>query len=170
MSDRTIPRPETYVDLMWSVRYYLLSDFKQNWNMQINGYKQSNDFVKIPYLSSRVITCGRTDRHEQAKRRIPTFREQRATTPLNYLHNQLTSWSWPLLEKPPVVQLLKNFASFYGTRRFITVFTRALHWSLSWARSIQYTAPHPISRRSILISSIHLRPGQGAGTASRYSD
>jgi hypothetical protein len=22
----------------------------------------------------------------------------------------------------------------YGTRRFITVFTRALHWSLSWAR------------------------------------
>jgi hypothetical protein len=35
------------------------------------------------------------------------------------------------------VQLLKNFPAFYGTRRFITVFTRALHWSLSWARSIQ---------------------------------
>jgi hypothetical protein len=46
------------------------------------------------------------------------------------------SWSWALLEKPPVVQLLKNFPAFYGTRRFITVFTRALHWSLSWARSI----------------------------------
>jgi hypothetical protein len=29
------------------------------------------------------------------------------------------------LEKPPVVQLLKNFPAFYGTRRFITVFTRA---------------------------------------------
>jgi hypothetical protein len=33
-----------------------------------------------------------------------------------------------LLEKPPVAQLLKNFPIFYGTRRFITVFTRALHW------------------------------------------
>jgi hypothetical protein len=36
-----------------------------------------------------------------------------------------------LLEKPPVVQLLKNFPIYYGTRRFINVFTRTLHWSLS---------------------------------------
>jgi hypothetical protein len=32
--------------------------------------------------------------------------------------------------------------SIYGTRWFNTVFTRALHWSLSWAISIQST--HPI--------------------------
>jgi hypothetical protein len=44
------------------------------------------------------------------------------------------SWSWALLEKPPIVQLLENFSAFYETRRFITVFTRALHWSLSLAR------------------------------------
>jgi hypothetical protein len=31
------------------------------------------------------------------------------------------------------------------------VFTRALHWSLSWARSIQSIPSHPISVRSILI-------------------
>jgi hypothetical protein len=31
------------------------------------------------------------------------------------------------------------------------VFTRALHWSLSWARSIQSTPFHPISLRPILI-------------------
>jgi hypothetical protein len=37
-----------------------------------------------------------------------------------------SSCSWVLLEKPPVVQLLKNFPKFYGTRRFITVFTRSL--------------------------------------------
>jgi hypothetical protein len=36
-----------------------------------------------------------------------------------------------LLEKLPVVQLLKKFPAFYGNRKFITVFTRALHWSLS---------------------------------------
>jgi hypothetical protein len=35
------------------------------------------------------------------------------------------------------VQLLKNFPAFCETWRFITVFTRALHWSLFWARSIQ---------------------------------
>jgi hypothetical protein len=34
-------------------------------------------------------------------------------------------------EKPPIVQLLKSFPAFYGTQRFITVFTRVLHWSLS---------------------------------------
>jgi hypothetical protein len=36
-----------------------------------------------------------------------------------------------LLEKPPVTQLLKKFPTFYGTRKFITLFTRALYWSLS---------------------------------------
>jgi hypothetical protein len=39
--------------------------------------------------------------------------------------------SWARFAKPPVVQLLNNFPIFYGTRRFIVVFTRALHWSLS---------------------------------------
>jgi hypothetical protein len=67
------------------------------------------------------------------------------------------SRSWALLEKPPTVQLLKNFPAFYGTRRFITMFIRALYWSLSWARSIQSTPSHPISLRSILILSTHQR-------------
>jgi hypothetical protein len=54
------------------------------------------------------------------------------------------------------VQLLKNFPAFNGTRRFITAFTRALHWSVSWARSIQSI---PSYLRSILILSTHLRLG-----------
>jgi hypothetical protein len=66
------------------------------------------------------------------------------------------SWTWALLEKLPIVQLLKNFPAYYGTRRFITVFTRALHWSLFWARSIQSILSHSISLRSILILSTHL--------------
>jgi hypothetical protein len=66
---------------------------------------------------------------------------------------KLTPCSWALLEKPPVVQLLKNFPIFYGTRRFITVFTRALRWSLSSPRSVQPIPPHPISLRSILTLS-----------------
>jgi hypothetical protein len=38
----------------------------------------------------------------------------------------------------------------YGTRRFITVFTEARHWTLSWASRIQFASSIPISLRSIL--------------------
>jgi hypothetical protein len=44
-----------------------------------------------------------------------------------------------LLQKLIVTQLVKKFPAFNGTRRFVTVFTTARHWSLSSARSI-----HPI--------------------------
>jgi hypothetical protein len=68
----------------------------------------------------------------------------------------LTPWSFAHLQKLLVVQLLKNFPTFYGTRRLTTVFMRALHWCLSWARSIQSIPPHPISLWSILILNSHL--------------
>jgi hypothetical protein len=55
----------------------------------------------------------------------------------------LTPCSW-VLEKPPAAKLLRNLATLCGTRRFITVFTRALHWSLSWARWIQSIPLQPI--------------------------
>jgi hypothetical protein len=70
--------------------------------------------------------------------------------------NWLTSWSWAPLERPPVVRPLDSIPAFYGTRRFNTEFTRAFHLSLSWARPIQPTSPHPTSPGSILILSIHL--------------
>jgi hypothetical protein len=52
-------------------------------------------------------------------------------------HSLTHSWNWALHEKLPIVQLLKKFPAFYVTRRVLTMFTRALHWSISWARSIQ---------------------------------
>jgi hypothetical protein len=52
-------------------------------------------------------------------------------------------WSLALPEKLQIVQPFKNFPAFYGTRRFIATFTRAFHWSLSWARSIQ-SPYHPV--------------------------
>jgi len=48
-------------------------------------------------------------------------------------------------------------------RRFITAFTNARHPSLSWARSIQSTAPHPTSWWYILILASHLRLGLPIG-------
>jgi len=43
----------------------------------------------------------------------------------------LISWSRVFLEKLTGFQLVKEFPAFYGTRRFITVFTSARHLSLS---------------------------------------
>ena len=42
-----------------------------------------------------------------------------------------TPWNRVLLKKLTGFQLVKNFPAFYGTRRFITAFTRARHLSLS---------------------------------------
>jgi hypothetical protein len=36
-----------------------------------------------------------------------------------------------LLEKLIVTQLVKKLPAFYGTRRFIAVFTKARYWSVS---------------------------------------
>jgi len=38
--------------------------------------------------------------------------------------------------------LVKKFTTFYGTGRFIIVFTRYHHLSLSWARCIQPKFSH----------------------------
>jgi hypothetical protein len=71
--------------------------------------------------------------------------------------NEKTPWIRVLPEKLTDPQLLKKFPEFYGNRRFITVFTTARHLSLPRDRSIQSMAPQPISRRTILMLSFHLR-------------
>jgi hypothetical protein len=43
----------------------------------------------------------------------------------------LSPWSRVLPEKLKPPKLLKKFPALYGTRRFITAFTRARHLSLS---------------------------------------
>jgi hypothetical protein len=43
------------------------------------------------------------------------------------------------------------------------MFTRTLHWSLSWGRPIQSIPPYPVSLISILILSTHLRLGLPSG-------
>jgi hypothetical protein len=85
----------------------------------------------------------------------PLHRDLQWSIVLYYVLTYL--WSWVLLEEPPNLQLLKNFPAFYGTRKFITVFIRASHWSRFWVRSIQSIPPHAISLRSIPILSTHLR-------------
>ena len=50
---------------------------------------------------------------------------------INVLTYLLTPWCRVLLEKLAGLQLVKKFPAFYGTRRFITVFTSARHLFLS---------------------------------------
>ena len=66
----------------------------------------------------------------------------------------LTPRSTVLSEK-----LVKWLPAFYGTRRFVTVFTSAQHLFLSWARAIHFMPPHATNWRSILLlySYLYLR-------------
>jgi hypothetical protein len=60
------------------------------------------------------------------------------------MHDKLvTPWSRVLVEKQTVCQLVRKFSTFYGTRRFFTVFTRTCHLSLPRVRSSCH-APLPI--------------------------
>ena len=73
------------------------------------------------------------------------------------VYMQPTAWSAVGPEKLTVPQPAKKFPTFCGTRMFIAVFTRVLHLSLSWARSIQSIALYPISLRLILRLTFYLR-------------
>jgi hypothetical protein len=75
----------------------------------------------------------------------------------------LTPCSRALLEKLIITLPDNEFPVFYRTQRFITVFTRARHWSLSWVRWIQSTTSHTISPKSIIIWSSHPRLGLPSG-------
>jgi hypothetical protein len=55
-----------------------------------------------------------------------------------------------------VIHTVKKFPAPYGILRFITVFTSARHWSLSWDRWIQSTTLHPNPVRSVLILSSYI--------------
>jgi hypothetical protein len=72
--------------------------------------------------------------------------------------HELTPWSWVLIQKAPVVQLLEN-SPLFGTRRFITVFTRARHRSASQTRLIQFVTPHSTSLWYVLLLASHTRLG-----------
>jgi hypothetical protein len=67
------------------------------------------------------------------------------------------------LEKPVITKLVKKFPAFNEAQSFITVFTGALHLSLSWARWIQSTFSQPIFLRPCLMLSSLLRPGLQSG-------
>ena len=104
-------------------------------------------------LKIGIISCDKTPfRGEQnlTFRRIVVFRVSGLVSQvfLDWYFSKiwLPSWSRVLPEKPKGPQLLKKFPAFYGTRRFITAFTRARHLSLSWTRLTQSISPSYFSK------------------------
>jgi hypothetical protein len=77
---------------------------------------------------------------------------------LYFLLTGLPTWNRVHLEKLKVTQVPNKSPTFYGSRRFITVFTKVQHVPIL-TRCLQSTTFHPISLRSILILSSHLRLG-----------
>jgi hypothetical protein len=69
---------------------------------------------------------------------------------------QITPWSWTLLERPPALQQLKNFPTFYGTRRSNTMFIRALHWSLAWDRWDQFDRTNSENKSTYFTANLKL--------------
>jgi hypothetical protein len=70
----------------------------------------------------------------------------------------LSLWSW-VFEKWTVAQPLKKFPAFYGTRRFIAVFTRAHTTGIYPEPDKSSPYLHSISVKSTLILYSHLRLG-----------
>jgi hypothetical protein len=69
----------------------------------------------------------------------------------------VTPCSRVVLENLIVSQLVRKFLVFYGTQRFIIGSTRVRHGSLSWATWIEATPSYPVSLKSILVLTSHLR-------------
>ena len=116
--------------------------------------QQDGGTISDDVLVFGAFTSKSTRVHAKLLQRTPHSGVLLLTYLLTYL---LTPWCRVLLEKLTGLQLVKKFPAFHGTRRFITALTSVRHLSLSWASPIQSIYPHPISWRSVLILSAHLR-------------
>ena len=75
---------------------------------------------------------------------------------LEYITKHPAVWSRIHLKELTDFQLFKNSSTIYGTRKCITMFTKARHLLLYRARWIQSVPSHPTSLKPISISSCHI--------------
>jgi hypothetical protein len=95
--------------------------------MDSNGVTFASNFIEIslPFLCLRHVG-GRTytflgifNIYLEKKACLDPPQKMLETQEYSERPSLTHSWSWALLEKPPIVQLLKNFPAFYGTRRLV---------------------------------------------------
>jgi hypothetical protein len=76
------------------------------------------------------------------------------------MFNPIILWIRFFLCKFIIARLVKKFPIFYGTRRFITVFIRARHWTvLGQMNSVHNLAPYFFKTRFHCLLYSHLCPG-----------
>jgi hypothetical protein len=112
------------------------------WRLPLSGWNIQQCYHVSMASCNYLVVCNK--HNGTSKRKADSFLPARSSI----VTVQLTPWSRVLPEKLTRPELLKKFPAFYGTRRFITVFTTARHLSLSWTRSIQSTNPPPQSQLS----------------------
>jgi hypothetical protein len=84
--------------------------------------KINNKFMFVTWKTSNI---SHFHIHQQFIKPLSNSNQRTHSGTHTHTHT-LIPWSWVILENPPVAQLLKRFPIFYDTRKFITVFTRAL--------------------------------------------
>jgi hypothetical protein len=97
---------------------------------------------------SMLISCGvmyQSLLYRIMLKMLKRYKDERWNTCWNASYSVLTTnfmdlGPWEVANCSAAQELPK----FYGTPRYIIVFTRALHWPISWARSIQSIPPHPV--------------------------
>jgi hypothetical protein len=109
------------------------------------------------------------DSHIHTRRRENLTSHQR-TKYQNELCNYLHRAESVLLEMFIITQLVKKLPVFYGTWKFITVFTKVHHWAFSWVRWIHFTSSHPIFKiqSNIIVAYVRLPSGHSVGTYHLY--
>jgi hypothetical protein len=116
---------------------------ESGWDHNLSGHYGEANLLPPPLIKLRPLCLsspwpnrgGKGENIASVENRNPLFRAVAFLTQPSRLFraNQqvTTAWRRVLLEKPTVTQPLKKFTALSGTQRFITVFTRARHWSLS---------------------------------------
>jgi len=94
---------------------------------------QAPKLLLYPY-----VVCIRCDELYKAwTHRSGVYIDILCTYLLTYL---LTPWCRKLFEKLIITQLVENALLSYGTRRFVTVFTKARHWT--YTEPAESSSPH----------------------------
>ena len=139
--------PQEIVKLVWNEEVQRLGggeDYKNIKHTYTN--KQTNitwtAFLLVQHYYGRTGKCDKNSIQITFTPVLWIFQCWSKILFFTYLH---TTWCRVLLEKLTGLQLVKKFAVFHGTRRFITALTNVRHLSLSWASPIQFIYPHPTS-------------------------
>jgi hypothetical protein len=135
----------------------------QDENFKVRNLEQNLHAIQVSGLNLRTYCYGRGSTNfiprcptPPPARNLQRFLKNLKTGRLTYLLTYLLTLlhgagyylkSWLLFSS------LKHIPLSYGTRRFITVITKAHHWTLSWASWIQFAPSIPISPRSILMKT-----------------